>query len=277
MTNLQNHRGILINGQADANLSVTDRGLAYGDGVYRTFMVQHGEPLLWPSQYHKLQQDAAILELSVCSSERLLAEIQTVAEHAARCVVKVIITRGSGSRGYAIPAQASHNRIVIKSEYPSYPDDLLVHGARLFLCKLRLSQQVKLAGIKHLNRLENVLARSESDDPSFQDGLLLDQQGNVVECTSGNIFARFNDQLITPKLNECGVAGVVRDWVMQQSPHWSLHAQEATLSLSQLAQADEVLMTNSVAGAINIVQLQDKTWQANNLAKQIRKVLGIAS
>lgn len=276
MNNLQNNSGVLINAKPISEISVTDRGIAYGDGVYRTFMVKYGTPLLWSMQYQKLVQDAHALGLSVCSEQQLLNEIQSLSDQEACCVIKVIITRGEGARGYAIPEISQHNRIVIKSDYPKLSEHTLTHGAKLFLCELRLSHQAKLAGIKHLNRLENVLARSESRDPAWQDGLLLDKHGNVIECTSGNIFARFDDQLVTPKLDQCGVAGVVRDWLLQNASRWSLKVEQTTLSLSQLEQASEVLMTNSVVGAINITQLSDKTWLKNDLAKQIRFTLEIS-
>lgn len=277
MNSLQKNSGILINGQFDANLPVMDRGLAYGDGVYRTFVVRQGTPLLWAMQYQKLLHDAQQLNLNICPAEKLLHEIQLLSADSVQCVIKVIITRGEGGRGYAIPANCMENRILILSEYPQYAEHILEHGAKIFLCELRLSHQPKLAGIKHLNRLENVLARSECKLIEFQDGLLLDQNDNVVECTSGNIFARFGNQLITPKLHDCGVAGVVRDLIIQQSHQWSLETQESMLTLSQLEQADEVFMTNSVIGAMNISQLNNITWHHNTLAKQIRKALGISA
>jgi 4-amino-4-deoxychorismate lyase len=143
----------------------------------------------------------------------------------------------------------------------------------MFVCQLRLATQPSLAGIKHLNRLENVLARSENSAPDMHEGLLLDMQDQVIECTSGNLFARYQDQLITPALSHCGVAGVMRDWLLDNAAQFGLQAKVGELHLAQLLLADELIMTNSVLGAIQIKQIQHKIWPALSLAQQIRNLL----
>lgn len=260
----------MLNGQLDATLPFTDRGLAYGDGVYRTFLVQQGQPILWSLQYQKLAADCARLNLPLCPSQQLLHEIQQLNQTLNLAVAKVMITRGEGARGYAIPKTVAANRIVML--HPHTPR-LHTAGLRLFVCQLRLAHQPVLAGIKHLNRLENVLARSEQGQEDVDEGLLLDQQGQVIECTSGNLFARFGDQLITPDLSLCGVAGAMRDYVLAHAHTWRLQATIQHLSLAQILQADELIMTNSVTLACSISQIGDRVWPEQNLAASIRAQL----
>jgi len=262
---------VLINGQAADSIHVSDRGLAYGDGVYRTFLIQAKTPLLWSQQYQKLSADCAKLALQLPPQSQLLAEIQQLCADDSLYVGKVMVTRGLAGRGYQIPPQFECNRIVMVSPYTA-PDTRIQQGLNMFICQLRLATQPSLAGIKHLNRLENVLARSENTDPDIHEGLLLDMQDQVIECTSGNLFARYQDQLITPALSHCGVAGVMRDWLLQNAGQFGLQARVGELDLSQLWLADELMMTNSVQGAIQIKQIQHKIWQTQSLAQNIRRV-----
>ncbi len=272
MTAQPNQNAVLINGQAADAIPVSDRGLAYGDGVYRTFLIQAKTPLLWSQQYQKLSADCAKLALQLPPQSQLLAEIQQLCPDHGDYVGKVMVTRGLAGRGYQIPPQFECNRIVMLSPYVA-PQSRIQQGLNMFVCQLRLATQPSLAGIKHLNRLENVLARSENTDPDIHEGLLLDMQDQVIECTSGNLFARYQDQLITPALSHCGVAGVMRDWLLDNAAQFGLQAKVGELHLAQLLLADELIMTNSVLGAIQIKQIQHKIWPALSLAQQIRNLL----
>ena len=214
----------LINGDFNQTISPLDRGFAYGDGVFRTLRMVNGLPEHWPQHYQKLVADCAALGIVCPSAELLMSDFQQmflpdeIAENKPGVakklgVAKIIVTRGEGERGYAPPAVTMPTRVIIKSALPRYAEANYVAGVHLHVCETRLAMQPKLAGIKHLNRLENVMARMEWHDETLFDGLLLDQQGNVIECTMSNIFARFGDQLITPDLSQCGVAGITRQQI----------------------------------------------------------------
>jgi len=118
-------------------------------------------------------------------------------------------------RGYAVPVLAQPTRVVIKAPFPHYPEANFNEGVRLHLCNLRLSYQPQFAGIKHLNRLENVMARMEWTDNTITDGLLLDEKDRAIECTMSNVFARFGKSLVTPDLSLCGVAGITRGRILR--------------------------------------------------------------
>jgi len=143
----------------------------------------------------------------------------------------------------------------------------------LHLCELRLASQPKYAGIKHLNRLENVMARMEWSDASIADGLLLDARGNAIECTMSNLFARFGSSLCTPDLSLCGVAGITRQRILDMAPDFGLRPEVCEISLTKLMQADELLICNSLYGVWQVRTFNNRKWQKLDLADNIRKAL----
>ena len=263
----------LINGKPSPGLSVFDRGLSYGDGVFRTFLVKNGASHHWNLQYQKLADDCRVLNIPCPSKDVLLQDIQTLFEDKLDAVAKIIVTRGESCRGYAIPNEIQTNRIVIKSQIPIYPASNQTQGVNLHLCDLRLGLQPKLAGVKHLNRLENVLARSEWHDPNIADGLLLDTNGNVIECTMSNIFARFGRDFITPSLDQCGVAGTARARIIENASLFKLNLSVETLNLEKLMQADEIIICNSLIGAWQVISLNGQQWAKQTLDVQLREML----
>lgn len=248
---------MLINGLPETRVAASDRGLAFGDGIFRTLELRHGSPRLWRWQYARLTADAAALDLPLPAEDLLLAELRSAAAAEARAVAKITLTRGSGPRGYAMTPDAQATRIVSADAWAGYPASLVRDGVALTVCQLRLALQPRLAGIKHLNRLENVLARSEWCDPSIRDGLMLDSEGFVVEGTMSNLFVLRDGQLLTPPIDRCGVAGAVRAWVMSQEP-----VTEVRLTLDEVRAADEVFVCNSLAGIWPVASLAGRRWSS---------------
>ena len=263
----------LINGESDCGLSPLDRGFAYGDGVFRTLKVSQGLPDNWNLHYQKLEHDCGLLKISCPSSELLLSDIERLFTPEEEAIAKIVITRGIGPRGYMMPRTIVPTRIVIRENYPDYPRVNFDQGVNLHLCKLRLSHQPRLAGIKHLNRLENVLARSEWSDSSVVDGVLLDQDDFVIECTMSNIFARLGDTLATPLLDKCGVAGVTRQRILDNATHMGYVPEVRPLPLAQLMQADEVIICNSLFGAWQVRGFNNHKWPRQDLAARIQTML----
>ena len=273
----------LINGSFNQVISPFDRGFAYGDGVFRTIKMQGGLPECWPQHYQKLVADCAAINI-VCPSAELLmsdlsqlflADAENVDLHA---VAKIIITRGEGNRGYTPPAITAPMRVVTKSAMPIYPEERFEQGVNLTVCETRLAAQPKLAGVKTLNRLENVLARMEwaSVDISadIAEGIMLDTQGNVIECTAANIFARFGNVLITPSLDQCGIAGITRQRIIDLAPTLQLKAAIETFDMKKLYVADEVIICSSLYGAwqvksVQVQKIDDKSIKTHGLAANI--------
>ena len=168
----------IINGSFSQQITPLDRGFAYGDGVFRTMMMRSGLPVDWPLHYQKLVADCAAIGIVCPNAELLMCDFQQLftieeIEENRVGVAKIIITRGEGERGYKPPAVTTPTRVVIKSALPQYASNNDENGVYLHLCETRLATQTKLAGVKHLNRLENVLARMEWRDDAIFDGLLL--------------------------------------------------------------------------------------------------------
>jgi len=177
----------LINGELNETLSAQDRGLHYGDGVFETIAVNKGNLLCWDKHYERLQFGCQILDFACPAKELLQNEAQQVISDAKE-VLKIILTRGAGGRGYNPPKQITPTRIVANYPWPDYSDKQVKEGVKVRICDFRLGFNPKLAGIKHLNRLEQVLARNEWTDMGIAEGLMLDQNDNIIEGTMSNIF-----------------------------------------------------------------------------------------
>lgn len=262
----------LVNGQAAESVSVMDRGLAYGDGVFRTLRTQAGEPLWWRDHYAKLAADSAALGLTCPDEAELRAEVCRVAE-AGEGVVKIILTRGAGTRGYAPTGDLAGTRIVLASLLPSHarPDAPIEINARW--CSLRLARQPRLAGIKHLNRLENVLARSEWDDPAIGEGLLCDDSGAVIGGVMSNLFWVRSGELFTPDLSQCGVAGVARARLLRAAAHRGIPLHIGRELPAAILAADEVMICNSVIGVRRVARLDDATLPAAGWTDTLKTAL----
>lgn len=238
---------ILVNGKSSGEISVLDRGLTYGDGVFRTLLLSQGRPLCWRRHLAKLQHDCSALGISCPSPELLHAEASQLAEKVSNGVLKIIITRGITTRGYGIAA-TNPTRILSVHARPVYPDDYAERGVKVHLCQLRLSHQARLAGIKHLNRLENVLAASEWQDAGIAEGILSDEADWIISGTRSNLFLVKDGVLLTPDLTQCGVAGVQRARVMDWASRHGIPCRMDRIRMADLMNADEVFLVNSVFG-----------------------------
>lgn len=265
---------ILVNGVRSEHVPVTDRGFMYGDGVFRTLLIQAGKPFCWQRQYAKLYADCQALKLSCPPAEVLDQELATIGAAEPDCVAKIVITRGQGTRGYAPILSMPSTRVVSSTQMPTYPSEYIDEGVGVRVCNLRLSRQPRLAGIKHMNRLENIMARMEWDDPALAEGLVLDTEGNVIEGTMSNLFMVKDGALFTPNLSQSGVAGVTRDRIMALAPAaLGLGLAVGDYSLDFLLESDEVLLCNSVIGVWQVKTCREKNWKPGNLIPKLRSLL----
>lgn len=262
---------MLVNGVSGNLISIRDRGLLYGDGVFRTFRALRGIALCWPLHYQKLHHDCTALGITCPDLALLSAELHKLLKQYPDGVVKLIVTRGQGVRGYAPPDRATpatHLWDVVPP--PSYPAEYATRGIKARLCELRLSEQPRLAGIKHLNRLENVLAAAEWDDAQIAEGILLDGAGRVIEGTRSNVFCVVQGKLITPDLSRCGVAGVQRERVMVWAAQHCMVLEVRDIELEEMLQADESFVVNSIIGLWPLRELAQRSWSDFPVATRIR-------
>jgi len=264
---------MLVNGKPGNLISIRDRGLLYGDGVFRTFIALNGKARHWPLHYQKLKTDCSVLNIVCPDAELLSDQLNGLLKFHPESVVKLIVTRGEGARGYAPTVSSEPTIIWDISPLPGYPADRATNGIKARLCQLRLSQQPHLAGIKHLNRLENVLAASEWNDPEIGEGLLMNLDNDVIEGTRSNLFLVSRGILITPDLARCGVAGVQRERVMAWAVKHDMPMQIRNVSLDEVLHADELFVVNSIAGLWPLSELENCRWTSFPIATKIRESL----
>ena len=237
---------VIINGVESDQLSSFDRGLSYGDGIFETMAVKQGVLQYWDDHLQRLQLGCEVLNLQDLDASLLKKEINQLIVSDSTCVIKVIITRGIGERGYK-PTNNSLTRIVQKFPWPEFPSSYYENGVEVTQCKFQLSHQSALSKIKHLNRLEQVLARSEWDD-QYQEGLVCDIDNSVIEATSSNVFFEQEDKLITPDLDRCGVAGVLRKRLIDYCHDNNIAVEVRDFKQAELNNIQAMILCNSIIG-----------------------------
>jgi 4-amino-4-deoxychorismate lyase len=243
---------ILRGGRAVDAVDPGDRGLAYGDGVFETILVHRGRPVWWEAHAARLAAGAVRLGIPLPDAALLRAEADACVAGIARGVLKLILTRGSGGRGYSPPVEPVPTMLLsLHDAPPAVP----AGGLALRWCDTPLAVQPRLAGIKHLNRLEQVLARGEWRDPDIHEGLMCDTQGWAVCATAANLFVRLDGQWWTPPVDRCGIAGVCRSWLMAHAD-----AGERELSPDEVERAEAVFLCNSVRGILPVARLGARRW-----------------
>lgn len=236
----------LVNGEERDALSVFDRGLAYGDGLFETLRMDDGAPQLLDEHLRRLAEGCARLKINA-DIPRIRDEALGVCARAdGDNVLKIIVTRGDGG-AYRAPGGASPNRIVTTAYREPWPEAYYARGIALRVCAHRLGDNPALAGLKHLNRLDQVLARAEWGD-EYPEGLMLDAAGRVIEGTMTNVLFRRDGAVMTPKLDRAGVAGVMRAQVLAHLARDNLDTVEVDAEVEDLLDADGVLVCNSLIG-----------------------------
>lgn len=265
---------MLIDGHAREHLPAGDRGLHFGDGVFETMAVVAGRALCLDRHLARLEDGCARLAIPSPGRRILEAECARVCEGAERAVLKVIVTRGVGGRGYMPDPGGAPTRIVARYPWPDYRAGIGREGVAVRICRTRLGRNPRLAGIKHLNRLEQVLARSEDNPRDCEEGLMLDDRGNVIEGIASNVFAIRGGRVCTPDLGECGVAGIVRALVLEEARALTGQDPEiASLGVGELTGADECFLTNSLIGIWPIHTIEDEPVATGPIARQLLAAL----
>lgn len=267
---------ILVNGVHASGVPNNDRGLAFGDGVFETMSMVQGSLPLW--HYHKQRLLKGLQRLEIGAPADLLAQsfqqlfehLQAINANDQNGVAKLMVTRGSSSTGYQYP-QDIHANVILSFEPKDIPVPTCEH---LIRCQTPMYENTLLAGVKHLSRLENVLARKESQQAGYRDGLLCDARGNMIETTNSNLFFVDQDnQLITPLLESCGVAGVMRRLIMEEvAPALGVTVQEKPVPYNHLDNIKAAFKCNALTGVIEIASIATYRFPANNdLIESVRQ------
>lgn len=264
----------LVNGEP-AGVDPADRGLAYGDGLFETMAARDGSVTRIDWHFERLEEGSRRLEIPCPQRALLEHEIVAAIPRTGRAVVKLILTRGSGTRGYRPSGNAKPTRVLAVSPWPDRPSHYYETGIRLATCRLRLGENPALAGMKHLARLEHVLAEIELRDRDADQGLLLDTSGRVVSGTSSNVFAVHAGKLTTPLLTRAGVAGIMRRAVMGAARELGLDAEERDLLPTELRAADEIFVTNSLIGIWPVAVLDREPVPVGTVTRRLMQHLRV--
>lgn len=252
---------VLFNGGVpDAATLAQSRGLHYGDGVFRTMLVERGSVVDWPLHWRKLCADAQILGLERPDEATLLGELQQLANAQARCILKLILVRQSAGRGYA-PASRVCDRMLLRYDAPAHDVRFWSAGITAIRADMTLAAQPALAGIKHLNRLEQVLA-SRSWPAGVQEAIVCNARGEPISGTRSNLFWASRGVLHTPDLGECGVAGMMRGKLIDLAASRGIKIRIGNTPWQSLEEADEVFVCNSIIGLWPVRQLEKRVWNA---------------
>jgi len=231
-----------------------DRGLQYGDGLFETMRVYEHRIALLDEHLRRLGQGCRRLGLPP-PPRGLRRELARAAQRCPHAVLKLVLTRGMGERGYRAPRPCRPHRLMFCEPRPAAAP-VHIEAVRVRLCRTRVSENPALAGLKTLNRLDSVLARSEWRDARIAEGLMRDHRGDIVCGTMSNIFIVRRGRLLTPALDRAGVAGVMRRWVLGAARRGGIPVREGRLSMSMLADAEEIFLTNAVIGIWSVGMLQ---------------------
>lgn len=258
------------------NLPVADRGLQYGDGLFETLALRNGEPLLWDRHVQRLGEGCQRLGLPAPDASLLREEVTRIAGSEARAVAKIILTRGTAGRGYRADASATTTRIVQRLSWPTHPDAAGKEGVIVRWCDTRLARQPRLAGMKHLNRLEQVLARAEWQD-DYAEGLMRDTDGLVIEGTRTNLFlVRDDGTVVTPDLSQSGVAGVMRAQVLDSAAAMGLNCIVQAVTTDMVESAQELFLTNSLIGIWPIRRIEARHYVVGQISQTLQAALHAA-
>ena len=259
----------LIDGQQSESVAASDRGLHYGDGLFETVAVRQGRLEFWSQHLNRLEAGCRRLGIEPPDREILLSEAGRLFTRQETGILKIIVTRGSGGRGYLPPASQRPRRIVSAHPWPDYPETLWMEGIQMRLCQTRLATQPLLAGLKHLNRLEQVLARDEWRTADIHEGVMCDSDGNVIEGVMSNLFLVRDGTLLTPDLSNCGVAGIIRQVVLEIAQALDIVTNIGTITGADLNRADELFVTNSVIGLWPVKALEAHRFDGGRISRTI--------
>ena len=250
-------------------LSIFDRAFQYGDGLFETIAVLDGKPALLVKHLHRLKTGLERLKFPAMDLKALEKDIRKYSSQFKQAVLKVTITRGQSQRGYKVP-QSPSPTIVFAFTSRNFRLAVDSHCTiSIRQCETPVSINPALAGIKHLNRLEQVMARNEWHDQVYDDGLMCDPDGHVIEATSANVFLFKQGALLTPDLSLCGIAGVARETVLEQAKEIRIPCKIQDISIGECHDADALFLTNSLSGIMPVDNFESTTYRQSKWPNQL--------
>lgn len=266
---------VWVNGVESGQVMPFDRGLAYGDGLFATMRVSHHKIQFLSAHLQRLSQGAKRLGFDWQASQTLQERLTQQAINMGQGCIKLLLTRGCGGRGYTAPAQTQITEVMSLHPLPEHYQGWQQQGISLISSDVILGRQPRLAGIKHCNRLEQIVIKSTPVPLGFDDYLVLDEQGLVIESSMANLFFLNNQSIYTPALSHSGVAGMMREQVIHAvlALGYSVHVQP--IPMSRLADFSSAFVTNSLMGIVDVVRINDVMMSKSALTHTLRTALDL--
>ena len=260
---------ILIDGKKQSKASIFNRNTQFGDGLFETCLVENKKLLFWSNHFERMKLGCDRLKISMIDETLWLSDIKKAFSlmKIDNCIVKLVLSRGESLRGYSYKDNIRPIRITIVSELKNNNQD---KAFSLEFCNSGYNSNPKLAGIKHCNRLEQVIARAGI---KVDDGIMLDENENVVSVTQGNIFCIQGNRLITPNLDKCGIEGTRRAVILKIAVDLGFDINIKNLSVAELLRSDEVFISNSIQGVGPVNQIEDFVYSKHKITEIISETL----
>ena len=264
-----------INGKLTNKISVEDRAVQYGDGIFETIAVKEKLLEFWKEHYQRLNKGCTILKIKCPSEFFLKKEISKFIKKTKKnkFILKIIISRGVGGRGYNPPRNSKPTRILGIYDWPNYLEKNFTKGIMMDVCKTRISAQPFLSQIKHLNRLEQIIARSEWQNKSISESIMLDLNDNVIEGTMSNIFGIKKNIFYTPIIENSGVEGIMRGVILKLLKKNKKKYVIKEITLKEFLKFDEVFVCNSIFGIWPVIKVSKKKFSFGEKTKKIINLL----
>jgi 4-amino-4-deoxychorismate lyase len=266
-----------VNGVEGGSVSVDDRGLQYGDGLFETMAASNGRVRRFAQHMARLTEGCHRLGMPTPPVDLIETDCHRALEGFGTAVVKLTLTRGPGPRGYPPPAEPNLTRIVV-STAQQVSESEAARPLTLRVCETRLGRNPRLAGMKHLNRLEQVLAGAELREPPVDEGLMRSTDDRIVCATAANVFLVRQGELLTPQISDCGVSGVMREVVLRVAVKLGIHVEVGDFTLDDLARADECFLTNAVRGIRPVGRVEGvNNFKASEITQRLREATEAAA
>jgi len=262
----------MINGDLTGQINATDRALQYGDGLFETIVIRDGKVQLWKQHIQRLEKGCQRLAINNVNYAQLTDEAMLLCNNQSNAILKIIISRGINGRGYRFNKSDKDSvatRLLSIYPFPKHPENHYKEGIALRLCQMKMGRNPVLAGIKHLNRLEQVMARNEWQDENVFEGLMCDEMSNIIEGTMSNYFMIKNKRLVTADISHSGVAGIVRQLIVDDEIDHQLPVEITSISEQQLHSADEVFICNSVIGIMPVKSFTKQSYAIGSVTKHL--------
>ena len=261
----------LVNGVAADTISIKDRAFNYGDGVFETIAVHNKKLHYWAEHFSRLKHGCERLGITAPVEADLLTDIAKLSFNDESSVLKIVISRGQGGRGYAAAGITEPNIIISNNPWPAFVESHQQQGITVRICQHRLMINPALVGIKHLNRLDQVLARNEWHNDLIQEGLMRDQEDDLVEGISSNLFIKINNEWTTPPDQDCAVSGVMRKSVLAKAEQLGITIKQRKINQSELSLVQEMFVCNSIWGIVPVLACGDIVFKTSDDCKQVQK------